>query len=482
MSDPIETRLYEYFGRLRPNPGPSAEDRFVAALDRAAARPAHLPVVRGPIVSTLPGGVRRLALLATAAIAIAAVGGTYGLWASHSGPAAIAPSPSGNMSAIPSATPSAEESTAVAATPSASLSASPAPNVTEPPGPSSVAPSRGWMTQWRDYAAAARLLDGRVLILGGTGGDFDTNVGLASAELFDPKTRTFTATGSMYQTQGRQATATTLLDGRVLVVGGTDMAGLDASMDAELYDPATGTFAETGRPVESTYYHTATRLRDGRVLVISDDGNNSGLGAATQVYDPASGEFTAGPRMARVSFPEVALLLADGRVLVVGAWVPTGGEGSDFAELYDPASGTFSPTGALLGQPFSVAGTVLADGRVCIAAGKLIQIYDPATGKFTRAGTLAYATTPQGAIALKNGRVLITYLNDNNRTYWAQVFDPATGKSVVTGRMVESRMMYTTTLLLDGRVLIAGSALNYRNHNVGELFDPGSNTFLGTDK
>jgi hypothetical protein len=480
MRDPIETRLVEYFGRFRPNAGPSAEVRLVAALDRAAVRPAHLHVVRGPITSALPGGVRRFAILVTAAVAIVAVAATYGLWASHPGPAAVSPSPTGNLTVMPFATPSVDASTASPATPPASLAANP----TEPPGPNAVAPSRGWMTQWRDYAAAARLLDGRVLIVGGVGGDIDTNVDLASAELFDPKTKTFRATGSMYQTYGKQATATTLLDGRVLVVGGTDLSGLTESMDAELFNPATGTFAETGQPLNSTWYHTATRLEDGRVLIIGGEALNLGPGAATQLYDPATGRFTRGPSMPPDASPDIAVLLTDGRVLVVGQRVLPDGSGGpdDVAELYDPASETFSPTGAPVSRPETIVGTVLADGRVCIAGGGLIQIYNPATGKFTRAGTLAFATRPQGAIALENGRVLITYLNDNNRTYRAQVFNPATGKSLATGPMVESRTMYTTTLLLDGRVLIAGSTLNYRNHNVGELFDPRTNTFLGTDK
>ena len=481
MSDPIETRLYDYFGRLRPNSGLSSEHRLVAALDRAAARPARLGVTGGPIAFALTGGLRRFALLATAAIAIVAIAGTYGLWTSHAGPAGLSPSSSMNESASPFAAPSFDASTALPALPSAS----PVPNATEPPGPNKVAPSRGWMTQWRDYAAAARLLDGRVLIVGGVGGDFDTNVDLSSAELFDPKTKTFSATGSMYQTHGRQFTATTLLDGRVLVVGGTDLSGLTESMDAELYDPTTGTFTQTGQPLNATWYHTATRLEDGRVLIIGGEAPDLGPGVATQLYDPAAGRFTRGPSMPLTASPDIALLLTDGRVLVVGQRVlPDGSGGADgAAELYAPASGAFSPTGAPVSRADTVVGTVLADGRVCIAAGGLIQIYDPATGKFTRAGTLAFtATRPQGATALGNGRVLITYLNDNARTYWAQVFNPATGKSVVTGRMVESRTMYTTTLLLDGRVLIAGSALNYRNHNVGELFDPRTNTFLGTDK
>jgi hypothetical protein len=136
------------------------------------------------------------------------------------------------------------------------------------------------MTEWRDGAVAALLLDGRVLIVGGNGGGGD-DTDMASAELFDPKTNTFSATGSMYQKHGRQATATLLLDGRVLVVGGADQTGMQISSDAELYDPATGKFSETGQTTEPAWYHTATRFPDGRVLVITSD--DFSQGAHTQI-------------------------------------------------------------------------------------------------------------------------------------------------------------------------------------------------------
>ena len=218
----------------------------------------------------LRGGAQRFALLATAAIVIAAVAGAYDLSTVRSGPGATSQSPSAVASATQSATPSAPPSPAAFLTPSP----------TEPPGPSSLKPTAGRMTEWRDGAVAALLLDGRVLIVGGNGGGGD-DTDMASAELFDPKTNTFSATGSMYQKHGRQATATLLLDGRVLVVGGADQTGMQISSDAELYDPATGKFSETGQTTEPAWYHTATRFPDGRVLVITSD--DFSQGAHTQI-------------------------------------------------------------------------------------------------------------------------------------------------------------------------------------------------------
>jgi hypothetical protein len=78
---------------------------------------------------------------------------------------------------------------------------------------------------------ATALADGRVLIIGG----YDGTTYLTSAELYDPKTGMFAETGSMAKVQ-RQATATLLSDGRVLIAGGFD-PDQNALAIAELFEP-----------------------------------------------------------------------------------------------------------------------------------------------------------------------------------------------------------------------------------------------------
>ena len=106
---------------------------------------------------------------------------------------------------------------------------------------------------------ATRLADGRVLLAGGCG---------TAAQVYDPKTGTFSPTGSLAQSRGG-TTATLLRDGRVLFAGGGNCGpgqdGIWAS--AELYDPATGTFSPTGSMAAPREQHTATLLADGRVLI-----------------------------------------------------------------------------------------------------------------------------------------------------------------------------------------------------------------------
>ena len=75
---------------------------------------------------------------------------------------------------------------------------------------------------------------------------------------------TFRATGSMVQAGRSHFTATLLLDGRVLIAGGDNPGALDT---AELYDPATGKFTATGSMTAARHDNVAVRLADGRVLI-----------------------------------------------------------------------------------------------------------------------------------------------------------------------------------------------------------------------
>lgn len=94
--------------------------------------------------------------------------------------------------------------------------------------------------------------DGDVLIAGGEERD---NEPLASAEVFHSRTQTFERVGAMHHARISH-TATLLRDGRVLIAGGFSAS---VSSSAELYDPKTKSFTETGSLRVACCKHTSER-------------------------------------------------------------------------------------------------------------------------------------------------------------------------------------------------------------------------------
>jgi hypothetical protein len=219
-----------------------------------------------------------------------------------------------------------------------------------------------------------------------------------------------TATGSM--TTDGAGPATRLADGRVLILTGYGTG-------AELYDPRTGKFSPTGSMHAARTGETATLLHDGRVLVAGGafqvfvaDGYLFAAQSSAEVYDPSTGSFSPTGSIMTARSDATATLLNDGRVLIAG-----GGDGADSfssAEIYDPAKGTFSPTGSMTNARYGLAATLLRDGRVLITGGvnhasatTVAELYDPKTGTFSPTSSMLFAAADQTATLLSDGRVLI---------------------------------------------------------------------------
>jgi WD40 repeat protein len=208
-------------------------------------------------------------------------------------------------------------------------------------------------------------------------------------------------------------TATLLPDGKVLV--SADHYGFHAT--AEVYDPATGTWSATGSMVSSRHGHTATLLPDGKVLVSGGYtiSRRDHLYLATaEVYDPATGTWSATGSMASPRSSHTATLLPDGKVLVSGGYDGYGTFAK--AEVYDPAMGTWRVVHAMASSRSGHIATLLPNGEVLVTEGDLVEVYDSASPlwPWRTTGSMASPRRYHTATLLTNGKVLVSGGSDNN--------------------------------------------------------------------
>ena len=331
----------------------------------------------------------------------------------------------------------------------------------------------------RGYQTATSLPNGKVLVVGGS----QTNRILASTELYDPRTRSWSSAGTL-TTPRSLHTATLLKNGKVLVVGGSNArpSSLGSLATAELYDPQSNSWTLAASMHTPRSYHTATLLPDGRVLVVGGiEASNDVTGtvlASAELYDPLTNSWTPAAPLPVARARHAAVLLADHRVLVIGGTDSEHLPSSSYfptAELYDPASQSWSLVASMNYARVYATATLLPDNRVLVVGDdgvneRTAEVFDPQTNGWFPIPDPGVGRAEQVAVELRNGMVLVA--GGVGETS-AQLFDWRRNAWTNAGAMSVIRASATATVLVDGQVLIAGG---FGNRSIpwasAEVYDP----------
>jgi len=351
----------------------------------------------------------------------------------------------------------------------------------------------GSMSIARDGCQPALLKDGRILITGGgTPPDATMLNMLDTGEIFDPATLSFTKLSSKMSVKRTGHIQLTLPDGRVLIAGGRtsevpEVPGAMVHKNSDIFDPKTNTFSPTGSLNVARRDHAAVILDDGRVL-IAGGGDGCGMGTtmgidSAEIYDPATGSFKL--LESKMSVPREFLnmiKMPDGKVLIFGGCKGPGiANPIKTVDRFDPATETFTEIGEMHAPRIYAVANLLRDGRVLLVSswdgrkiGNDAEIYDPETKIFTPIEGPLHAQAIQPGIRLLDGTVLCPGgLNAKTQHMTsAYLYRPETNDFALTGSLQYARKLQDMALLPDGRPIIIGGFDSIIHVPNGEIYTP----------
>jgi N-acetylneuraminic acid mutarotase len=325
----------------------------------------------------------------------------------------------------------------------------------------------GSLVTGRLWHSVTLLPNGQVLAAGGT--DLPGFNSTATSERWDPTSGQWLGTPSFTTPRDRQG-ASLLPDGRVLMTGGQlNTPGADGVLNSALaYDPIANAWSSVAAMPRAHANQQQVTLQDGRVLVIGgfeslEDLRVDGASDQAELYDPAAGTWRTTASTPYFMAEGTATLLQDGSVLVAG------GASSEtrrrVAMRYFPATNSWRAAGSFTDARAQQVAALLPNGKVLIAGGygdgaaalRSASVYDPATNSWTEVAPMATARAETAAVTLPNGKVLVAGGAQGSLYFkTAELFDPATNTWSPAASMGATRGRYTPILLADGRVLAVG--------------------------
>jgi N-acetylneuraminic acid mutarotase len=238
-------------------------------------------------------------------------------------------------------------------------------------------------------------------------------------------------------------------------------------------------------------YHTATRLPDGRILLVGGSRGPDEFLTEVEIFDPTNNQITLAAPLNTPRHDHSATLLMDGRVLVVGGYNPS--RWLDDAEVYDPSADTWTVVAPLHSHGVQHTATRMEDGRVlvvggCIGSGvctERAEIFNPQNDSWIEAASLESDRASHTALLLDTGRVLVAGGGSSSGTPVGGdglLYDANLDAWTVTGPMINPRVQAQSIRLPDGRVLVAGGmtlkdAQALKMSASAEIYDPASNSW-----
>ena len=297
----------------------------------------------------------------------------------------------------------------------------------------------------------------------------------------EPYSGQWSTIGSMTVPRGGHS-ATVLRDGRVLIVGGDTALDTDTA-SAEIFDPASNTFSPTGALNTPRHGHSATLLPDGRVLVIAGYNRPNGWLGDAEIYDPTTGQWSVTQPIFAHGVTHIATLLKDGRVFVMAGSKQSGPSGpDDRVEIFDPQRNLWQVAAPHENTDGGASATLLGDGRVLIAGGTADPaIYDPVNDAWQPAGTLITPRSQAQMARLPDGRVLLVggvpfSASGGPILSSVEIFDPRNIIWLQAAPLARARYNTAAVLLPDGRVMIVGGWETSNGYeaallNTAEIYD-----------
>jgi hypothetical protein len=283
------------------------------------------------------------------------------------------------------------------------------------------------LSSLRDAPVVVGLPDGRALMTGGAAGEGIGWSSFSSTYVFEPSNRTWVRSG-LLNTARTLAGAALLPDGRVLVAGGLfmdrDSGEQGRTLDStEIWDPRTGTWSRSGRLAQGRFQASAVTLADGRVLIVggpTSRENQPVPDVSAEILDPRSGTWSSAGTLSAPRRGFALVALDDGGAIVAG--------GRDYGripaptvatvERFDPTTNRWTAVADLPAAVLGASGVRLADGRVLLAGGasdalfetglsRDAVLFDPATGSWTATAPMPTGRAGASAVTVGDGSVLL---------------------------------------------------------------------------